>query len=79
MFAAAKLPQRIAPAIDVAPILRGACTLRDAQGEGAHRRPILEFRSSDAILNFVNGRTLERYACAGVVTPDHPSASRPGR
>ena len=77
VLAAAKLPQRIAPAVDVAPILRGACTLHDAQGEGAHRRPILEFRSSDAILNFVNGRDLARYACAGVVTPDHVIRVKP--
>ena len=60
VFAAAKLPQRIAPAVEVAPILRGACTLRDADGEGAHRRPILEFRASDAILNFVNGKRRSR-------------------
>ena len=68
---ARKLPQQVAPAIDVAPILRGACALRDAGGEGAHRRLILEFRTSDAILNFVNGKELARYARAGVITPDH--------
>ena len=44
VFVSAKLPQQVAPAIEVAPILRGACTLRDAGGEGAHRRPILDFR-----------------------------------
>jgi len=77
VFAAAKLPQQIAPAIEVAPILRGACTLRDANGEGAHRRPILEFRASDAILNFVNGRQVARYARAGVITPDHVIRSKP--
>ncbi len=77
VFAAAKLPQRIAPAVDVAPILRGACTLRDAAGDGAHRRPILEFRASDAILNFVNGRELARYARAGAVTPDHVIRVKP--
>src|SRR5664280_2502028 len=77
VFAGAKLPQRIAPALEVAPILRGACTLRDAGGEGAHRRPILEFRVSDAILNFVNGKDVARYACAGVVTPDHVIRSKP--
>jgi len=32
VFAGAKLPQRIAPASEVAPILRGACTLCDANG-----------------------------------------------
>src|ERR1041384_8129671 len=32
---------------------------------------ILDFRSNDAILNFVNGTELHRYSQAGVVTPDH--------
>ena len=40
-------------------------------GEGAHQRLILEFRTSDAILNFVNGKEVARYARAGVITPDH--------
>ena len=77
VFVGAKLPQQIAPVIDVAPILRGACTLRDAGGEGAHQRPILEFRASEAILNFVNGRQVARYARAGVVTPDHVIRTKP--
>ena len=77
VFVSAKLPQRVAPAIDIAPILRGACTLRDAGGEGAHKRPILEFRVSDAILNFVNGRDVARYARAGVITPDHVIRTKP--
>ena len=38
-----------------------------ARGGGS----ILEFRASDAILNFVNGAELARYSQAGVVTPDH--------
>ena len=77
VFVAAKLPQQIAAASDVAPILRGACTLRDAGGEGAHKRPILEFRTSDAILNFVNGKDVAAYARAGVVTPDHVIRTKP--
>jgi len=77
VFAGAKLPQAIAPALEVAPILRGACSLRDAGGEGAHQRPILEFRASEAILNFVNGKQVARYARAGVVTPDHVIRTKP--
>ena len=77
VFVSAKLPPRIAPAIEIAPILRGACTLRDAGGEGAHRRPILEFRVSDAILNFVNGKDVAHYARAGVITPDHVIRTKP--
>ena len=36
----AQLPQQVAPNADVAPIVRGACSLKDAGGEGAHRRMI---------------------------------------
>ena len=32
---------------------------------------ILDFRTSDAILNYVNGKDVARYAGAGVITPDH--------
>lgn len=71
VFASAQLPQLIAPAADVAPILRGACSLRDAGGEGAHQRMILEFRTGDAIINYVNGHDVARYAGTGVITPDH--------
>jgi len=71
VFARAQLPQQIAPAGDVAPILRGACSLRDVGGVGAHQRMILEFRTSDAIINYVNGQDVARYARAGVITPDH--------
>ncbi len=77
MFASAKLPQQIAAASDVAPILRGACTLRDAGGEGAHKRMILEFRTSEAIINYVNGKDVARYAGAGVLTPDHAIRTKP--
>ncbi|MGA2565775.1 MAG: bifunctional aldolase/short-chain dehydrogenase [Pseudolabrys sp.] len=77
VFVSATLPQRVAPAIEIAPILRGACTLRDVGGEGAHRRPILEFRTGDAILNFVNGKDVARYARAGVITPDHVIRTKP--
>ncbi len=77
VFVSAKLPPRVAPAIDIAPILRGACTVRDAGGEGAHKRPILEFRVSDAILNFVNGKDVAHYARAGVITPDHVIRTKP--
>jgi rhamnose utilization protein RhaD (predicted bifunctional aldolase and dehydrogenase)/NAD(P)-dependent dehydrogenase (short-subunit alcohol dehydrogenase family) len=71
VFATAQLPQATAPLTDVAPIVRGACSLQDEKIEGAWKRFILEFRANDAILNFVNGAELARYSQAGVVTPDH--------
>ena len=71
VFATAQLPQRLAPLAEVAPILRGACSLKDFTVEGAWRRLIFEFRSDPAILDFVNGAEVARYSQAGVVTPDH--------
>jgi len=71
VFVTARLPQRTAALADVAPIVRGACSLKDAKVEGAYRRLILEFRENAAILNFVNGAEVARYSQAGVVTPDH--------
>ncbi|MGA7023082.1 MAG: class II aldolase/adducin family protein, partial [Pseudolabrys sp.] len=73
----AKIPDRIASVSDVAPIVRGACTLRDAFGEGAHKRLILDFRSTEMILNYVNGKEVARYAGAGLLTPDHVIRTKP--
>jgi rhamnose utilization protein RhaD (predicted bifunctional aldolase and dehydrogenase)/NAD(P)-dependent dehydrogenase (short-subunit alcohol dehydrogenase family) len=71
VFAAIRLPQRSAAIAEVAPILRGACSLKDAKVEGAWRRLVLDWRASPAVLDFVNGAEVKRYSQAGVVTPDH--------
>jgi rhamnose utilization protein RhaD (predicted bifunctional aldolase and dehydrogenase)/NAD(P)-dependent dehydrogenase (short-subunit alcohol dehydrogenase family) len=71
VFVTAQLPQQIAAPSEVAPILRGAASLKDDRIEGAWRRPLLEFRGNPAVLDFVNGTELLRYSQAGVVTPDH--------
>jgi len=71
VFPPAALPAAIAALADVAPILRGACSLKDDKNEGAWRRLILEFRTGPAILDYVNGSEARRYSQAGVVTPDH--------
>src|SRR5262245_41241400 len=65
------LPQRLASYGDAAPILRGACSAKDALIEGAWQRPILDFRTSAAILDFVNGAEVMRYSQAGPITSDH--------
>src|SRR5581483_2006221 len=70
VFATVQLPQQIAALAEVAPALRGACALPEMP-EGAWRRLILEFRTHDAVLNFVNGKDVARYSQAGVITPDH--------
>jgi rhamnose utilization protein RhaD (predicted bifunctional aldolase and dehydrogenase)/NAD(P)-dependent dehydrogenase (short-subunit alcohol dehydrogenase family) len=71
VFATARLPQQVPPSDDIAPIVRGACSIKNETGEGAHRRMIAEFRSSDAIVNFVNGADLARYGASMVITPDY--------
>jgi len=76
-FARARVPDQIAAASEVAPIIRGACTLRNAFGEGAHKRLILNFRSNDMILNYVSGKDVARYARAGLITPDHVIRTKP--
>jgi rhamnulose-1-phosphate aldolase/alcohol dehydrogenase len=70
-FVSAKLPARLARVADVAPIIRGACSLPDSKTDGAWKRFVLEFRGNDAVMSFVNGAEVARYGQAGVVTPDH--------
>src|SRR2546423_14214426 len=70
-FVSAKLPARPARIADVAPIVRGACSLPDRKIDGAWKRFVLDFRCNDAVMNFVNGADVARYGQAGVVTPDH--------
>ena len=60
-----------APLAEIAPIVRGACSEQVHKDEGAWRRLILEFRATEAVRNFVNGKDLARISQAGVVTPDH--------
>ncbi|MGB6543437.1 MAG: bifunctional aldolase/short-chain dehydrogenase, partial [Xanthobacteraceae bacterium] len=55
----------------VAPIVRGACSLKDEKTEGAWHRLALEFRSSAAVLAFLNNKELGRLGESGVITPDH--------
>jgi rhamnose utilization protein RhaD (predicted bifunctional aldolase and dehydrogenase)/NAD(P)-dependent dehydrogenase (short-subunit alcohol dehydrogenase family) len=71
VFTSAALPRALATLAEVAPILRGACSLKDEKADGAWRRLICEFRSSPAVLDFVNGAEVSRYSQAGVITPDH--------
>jgi len=71
VFVPAPIPGPVAELADIAPILRGVVSVKDEHTEGAWRRPILDFRTGPAILNFVNGAELARYGQAGVVTPDH--------
>jgi len=80
VFKAAALPKAkaaIAPLAEVAPILRGACSLPDQTIEGAWRQLVLEFRGGQAARAFASGKEALRYARAGVVTPDHVIRTKP--
>ena len=67
----AALPKRFASVAEIAPIIRGAVAIACDEQAGTVKRQVLDFRSSDAILNYVNGAELARYSQVGVVTPDH--------
>ena len=69
VFVTAPLPAKPATADRVAPILRGL--LAQDLGDGAWRKWVVDFRTSEKILNYVNGADLSRYSQQGVVTPDH--------
>jgi rhamnulose-1-phosphate aldolase/alcohol dehydrogenase len=68
---AAKLPSALAGVAEIAPILRGAVALEKDALAGTVKRQILDFRTSPAILDYVNGAEVARYSQIGVVTPDH--------
>jgi rhamnose utilization protein RhaD (predicted bifunctional aldolase and dehydrogenase)/NAD(P)-dependent dehydrogenase (short-subunit alcohol dehydrogenase family) len=70
VFASAPMPQQVPTHNVIAPLVRGACGIKDGSSDGAWRRLILDFRSTDAILNFVNGKDVARYSQEGVATPD---------
>src|ERR1700722_10329616 len=70
-IARAALPAKIAALPEIAPILRGAVAIEKNALAGTAKRQILDFRTNDAILNYVNGAELARYSQIGVVTPDH--------
>jgi rhamnose utilization protein RhaD (predicted bifunctional aldolase and dehydrogenase)/NAD(P)-dependent dehydrogenase (short-subunit alcohol dehydrogenase family) len=68
---AAPAPRNLAAVAEVAPIVRGACSQKDEKIEGAWRRFVLDFRGSNAVLNFLDNKDLARLSESGVVTPDH--------
>jgi len=75
VFAAAPLPNRIAGAAEVAPILRGLAAID--RGDGDYRRWVMDYRDGPDVLNFVGGAEAERYARQGTVTPDHVIRIKP--
>ena len=88
-FAAAELPERVASASEVAPVIRGLLANRRGAGSGGEpsegsgdgpedaERFILDHRASPAILAYVGGAELSRYSQVGTVTPDHAIRTKP--
>ena len=69
-FVPACLPQQQPEIHKILPIIRGAL----AQHQDSQQNPkrwVLDFRKSEAILEFVNGENLKTYATRGNATPDH--------
>lgn len=64
VFSSVKLPKKIASVSDIAPILRGLTT-RDG------KPLVFDFRTSKAILAYVNGKDIKRYSQQGTATPEH--------
>ncbi len=85
VFPAARLSQAIAPASAVAPILRGACSRKDENVEGAWRRPILALphRAGDSQFRQWQRADALRPGRSGDARPHHPhqelAAHRPAR
>ncbi|MEQ1811458.1 MAG: bifunctional aldolase/short-chain dehydrogenase [Terricaulis sp.] len=73
-FAQIKISNATKPT-EIAPALRGA--LAESLGEGRFKRWVLEHRTSDTIMNYVNGADLMRYSQLGTVTPDHVIRVKP--
>jgi NAD(P)-dependent dehydrogenase (short-subunit alcohol dehydrogenase family) len=63
-----KLPAKLARATQIGPLLRGAVAV--SIGEGRFERMVNDFRTSPAILEFVNSERVADYASRGVSTPD---------
>ncbi|WP_421404513.1 bifunctional aldolase/short-chain dehydrogenase [Agrobacterium fabrum] len=69
-FKSTAIPERLASAADIAPILRGAIAL-DTGIEGAPKRFVFEHRSDEKILDFCSAENVESLVKRGNATPEH--------
>ncbi|MET0599920.1 MAG: bifunctional aldolase/short-chain dehydrogenase [Mesorhizobium sp.] len=67
-YSPVRLPEKLAAPGEIAPMLRGAVAV--AKGEGRFDRMVSDFRTSEAILSFVNSDKAAELAARGVSTPD---------
>ncbi len=69
-FPSVTLPAVIAPVEVTAPIIRGACVEEKSPGMREYYQFILDFRTSGAILEYVNSADLAGMSQKGAMTPD---------
>jgi rhamnose utilization protein RhaD (predicted bifunctional aldolase and dehydrogenase)/NAD(P)-dependent dehydrogenase (short-subunit alcohol dehydrogenase family) len=66
----AALPASLPAVEDVAPVIRGACVEEKEPGTKDYDQFILDFRSSNRVLEYVNCRDLAEMSRKGAMTPD---------
>ena len=69
-FPSVTLPFSIASVEVTAPVIRGACVEEKFPGTREYRQFILDFRTSETILEYVNSADLARMSQKGAMTPD---------
>ncbi len=69
-FRGISIPEGVATAADIAPLLRGALAI-DTSVEGAPRRFVLEHRSTEKVLDFCNSDQVADLVRRGNATPEH--------
>jgi len=69
-FTPVTLPLSIAPVEVTAPVIRGACVDEKSPGTREYQQFILDFRTSETILEYVNSADLARMSQKGAMTPD---------
>jgi rhamnose utilization protein RhaD (predicted bifunctional aldolase and dehydrogenase)/NAD(P)-dependent dehydrogenase (short-subunit alcohol dehydrogenase family) len=74
---AIELPRTMATPRDIAPLLRGLVAIPLDRNQARWTRFVFEHRTSGKILDYVNGRDLERFSQSGPVTPDHIIRTKP--
>lgn len=71
VFSKTAIPKRRLKASEIAPIIRGACSLQDESWMDGYRRFVLNFRTGPKIRAYVDGKALSDYSQKGPATPDH--------
>src|SRR5690242_5892417 len=72
-----RLPRKMATANDIAPLLRGLVAIPVDRNQARWTRFVLERRTNEEILDYVNGHDLKRFSQQGPVTPDHIIRTKP--